>query len=505
MNENPGEMPNPLNPNNDPLDANPAESQPLEEIVEEVQAVNVTPVEQPIDVAPTGDPVVDPVVNPVVDPTIDPTNRPMEKAPVAEPVQPKKKKTGLIVAGIVAILVAIGCGVAAAIMFTMNSGDPVVKAVEKVFGGNMPAYASIDGDITVTPNDNSFVSNLKISLKSDTSTTSMLNSTNVKVTANLANDDSVSFDVDEMYGSNGDLYLKLSNVADALKALAGSISNNTNSLNNMACIEDENGETVCDSEYVETIDCETAEDCASLDTTNSVNSLNDSSFLGALGEFGSVIELIDGTWLKISVDELNNLTGSGMIDAGSGGSSCIIGVMANYKDYSNSMVEIYNKNPFISSTTDGVTLASKSGQPVRKIVLDDKNYSSFANSMKNSTFVKDLQACGNEGADVQINDAVSLSNIPTIYAEVDNDYNFSRLTFDMPIKNTSSCVCDEEVDCTCDDEIVANMNIDLSFSYPSTINVAEPTQYTDLSTLMQQMLRNMYSTSGGSSSVIINQ
>ena len=87
MNENPGETPNPLNPNPEEnpgasdiaLDANPSE--PIES-VNTVQPEQVDPLMQ------ATDGITD-------QPSSDPMSRPMKQAPTAEPATPpKKKKTG---------------------------------------------------------------------------------------------------------------------------------------------------------------------------------------------------------------------------------------------------------------------------------------------------------------------------------------------------------------------------------------------------------------------------
>lgn len=472
MNENPGEMPNPLNPNNNPLDANPAESQPLEEIVEEVQTVSVTP---------TGESSTDPMA------------RPMEQAPVVEPVQPKKKKTGLIVAGVIAAVLAIGCGVAAAIILTMNGGDPVAKAIEKIASGKMPGYAEINGKITVTPNDEeSIVSSVEVDLDSKTATTSMLNNTKATVTTKFANGDGVDLNVEEIYGADGDLYLKLENVASAIEGFSEAMNSNTNAENTSGCFESEEGETICPIESEQTTNCDAdGTNCLSYDDVE----LGEPGLTDVLGGFGGIIEVIDGQWLRISVDDLNGLSESG-ITSSDNGLTCVTGVLSNYKNYSNSVVEAYSKNPFISSTTEGVTIASKTGQPVRKVVFDSEKLTGFSASMKDSAFVKDLQACSDEGATVETDTDGSFENMPTFYVEVDGDFNFTRVTFDAPVMDTSSCKCLEVEDCDCEGEETARINVDLSLSYPDTINVAEPTEYKDLSTMLQELFTMMYSNQG---------
>ena len=67
-----------------------------------------------------------------------------------------------------------------------------------------------------------------------------------------------------------------------------------------------------------------------------------------------------------------------------------------------------------------------------------------------------------------------LGELPDLYAEIDNDYNFSRIYF----------VVDSSSDYT--------LTTDFGFSYPENINVAEPTEYKDFSEFMQEIMLNMY-------------
>ena len=60
--------------------------------------------------------------------------------------------------------------------------------------------------------------------------------------------------------------------------------------------------------------------------------------------------------------------------------------------------------------------------------------------------------------------------MPVIYVEVDNDYNFTRLAFDIS-----------------DNEGATSLSTDLGFSYPTNVNVAEPTDYKDLTTVLEQL------------------
>ena len=59
--------------------------------------------------------------------------------------------------------------------------------------------------------------------------------------------------------------------------------------------------------------------------------------------------------------------------------------------------------------------------------------------------------------------------------EVDNNYNFTRLYFTKDIN-----------------EGAATVTVDLDFSYPTNVNISEPTEYEDLSSLMENMFNSTY-------------
>ena len=469
MNDNPWDMPNPLNPNpaprpemnNNPLDANPAETTPLEEIVEEVQTISV---------APAGS-------------ASDPMARPMEQAPVVVPTEPKKKKkTGLIIGIIIAAVVAIGCGVAAAILLLGRDNDPVAKAMDKLMAGDIPPYVAVDGKITVDSDDkDSPINSFEIDLKTDASTTSPLNKTNASMTFNFTTGDKVNFAVDEVYAANGDLYLKLDNVTGALEDL-------TNAMQNAQVNESTEGLEAEELLLSEPTDdgMIQEEDVELIEEAPETTDLLSNSLLGSMG----IIETLDGEWIKISVDDIKSMTEEAQTDEGA---TCLFDIVNNANGYKNSLAEAYSKNQFISSTTENVTLASKSGQPVRRVVFDEEKAKGFENAMQNTALVKDLKSCASENLPVDTESLDEVSEMPDLYVEVDGDDNFSRLYFSMPIENST---CDDEYECDSENMVSEKLNltVDLSFSYPSTIDVAEPTEYRDLMEIVQTIMTSLFMT-----------
>ena len=468
MNENPGGSPNPLNPdpnvgpdpNNSPQNNNP-ESIEVEQQVQVSESVEADPLAQ----ATAG-------LN------TDPTMRPMEKAPVAgEPQPPKKKKTGLIVGAIVAAVLLCGGIIAAIIALSGNKGDAVAQALKKLTDGNIPANVAVDGTINIVPkSNNSMITGLSVAVKSEAATKSMLNSTSVKLTATFQEGETASFEVDEMYASNGDLYLKVDGLADAIRDYSNlsAITTNGSSLEEgeADCVEDEDGVVDCEVEELET-NCVGSEDMNCEEEVTTTTIVADDDVLDVMEEFAGVAEYLDGEWLRISTEELSQMT-SGM--SSDNEAACLMNLVSDANQNNNSLAGAYSSNPFIASTTEGVTVASKSGSPVYKVTFDSEKLEGFVNAVQESEVVRNYYSCmGSNGAKINTNELKSeLSKLPDLYVEVDNDYNFTRFYFTMDAAENQ-----------------ATVTTDFGLSYPVNINVAEPAEYTDLTDLIQEIMSGM--------------
>jgi hypothetical protein len=481
MNENPGETPNPLNPNpGDNPDSNGSTFN--DNPSDQVESVDTAQPEQ-----------VDPLMQAtagITDQTnSDPLSRPMEQAPVQEPVQPpKKKKTGLIIGVVVALLVAIGCGIAVAIML-MNQGDAVSKAVMKLMDGKAPTNVAIDGTIDITPIDNtSLLTGLKIDLKTDATTNSMINHATANVTASIKEMGDIEVDIEEIYSESGDLYLKADGLVEAIEKIS-TMAQNTMATN---CIDDESGLTNCGTPVLS--DCEDSDgntvpcEEEALPTGNDVD-----TDLDMFAGFSGILELIDGKWLKISVDQLKSMTNT---QDSNNALTCLTDLADEAKNSSNTISELYRNNPFIGSTTEDVKISSKNST-VYRVVFDREKFTNYSKAVKDSTIVKKAMSClGEDNVEISSDPVEDINKLPNLYVEIDKDDNFSRLYFETTAKQMASddCDCPDGAVCSaCEtteqvEKDIANVKVDLGFTYPSTINVAEPTDYQDIMTLLQQLM-----------------
>lgn len=464
MNENGDGTPNPLNQNNpvrNPLDASPSMPAAVEGVMQNTTPAN-TPVEpvRPIAVEPMpsestlvesatitttndnlGELAETIVAESVMVPSLDPEGRPMQKVAEVEEKPKKKKKTGLIVGIVLFLCLLIGGGVTAALLLLNGDKDPVSLAMKKIMSGQAPANLVIDGTIDFkATNNNGPISAMHIDLNSQARTNSMINKSRAEVSLLLLNDETLSFEFDEVYAANGDLYFKV----DGISNLINELSNLTTVTDYPKNCEDGSDETNC----IEDLTVETP---------------------GLL--VFSVISVADGQWLKISVDELNAVSGY----ATNSDMSCMINMIDSINTNSNSAAELYNKNPFISSTTENITIDNRSNQ-VRKVVIDDEKFADFVNSIQNFEMTNKLYNCLGWENNVKITDedvAEITNQFSDVYVEVDKDNNFSRLY----IQNTDD---------------TWTITIDLAFNYPADINVSEPNEYVTFEDLVQEIMTSVF-------------
>lgn len=432
MNENPEGTPNPLNPN---PGANPSGPEPV----------------APEPVAPATEPVA------------EPSTEPLQGGPSVVVDKPKKK-TGLIVA-IILFVVAIVGGVAAALI-VLNpfaaKKDAVPAAIAKLVSGDAPKLVVMEGNINLTSTDENLpVSAMNIRFQSGNNSNTSMNYADAKITATLKSGAEFSFDADEIGLADGTLYLKLSNIVEAL-------DNYEPTTETTNCIGGEEGTNCADYEYIE-IECyEDEEDCESVevimpDPTDSIL------------EFLGVFEVIEDEWIKIPMSDFSNVSDLVQINAPT---QCIIDASDKMGEYSNSIAKLYEENPFINYTTDNLKIAQKKNT-LYQLKFDADKLTNFVNSMSNSGFANELLACvGGQATNTEISSdyvAQITEVLPEIYVEIDDNDNFTRvyLAVSDPDGNT-------------------NVTADLSFSYPSELNINEPEVYIDINEVLSRLLTMFY-------------
>lgn len=430
MDGNSGATPNPLNAT---LGTNPAPA-----------PTQPTPTKEPAaapksTVTESATPVAsDAVTQSVPVDSLDPNGRPMEK--VAPAAAPTKKKTGLIVGIIIGAVVLIG-GIIAAVLLMMNTnkGDAVAQAMSKIMGGNAPTNVAIDGDITVLVNAaGSPIKRVNIDLDSDIITGSMINTSSAVLNFTTNDNKDFSVEFDEVYAANGDLYFKIDGITSVLE----------------------------DSDLIEIL---------------SNGALTSNTAAGII----DVFEVVDGVWLKISTEEMNALGGSFVSQDSP--LTCVTDLVTDLNKNSNSTAELYNKYPFVTSTTENVVIPGKQG-PVYQVSLDSKNFADFANSSINSDVMRRAYECMGYEDNVAVDEAEiekMVARMPKVYVEVNGNNDFTRLYLESDVS-----------------EGAATATIDLGFSYPTNVNVSEPVNYTDFSKVITQIMSGFYNIDGNSNGTV---
>jgi len=472
MNENPGGTPNPLNPN--PAPVQPLGPQP---------AAPAAPA-QPIPAAPAN-PVTSPEVNMPVEPATpagaaEPTASAVPATPVApaeltmqtEPkdsiVEPKKKsKKGPVIALVVLLIALICGGVAAAIVFLnpFAKKDAVPAAIAKLMSGDAPQNVSMNGKVTMTM-EGGLASSLTINFTAGLNNATMGNYASATVTAGLIDGSEFTFSADEVHVEDGDFYLKISGLADAINDYKPPLLDYDAETN---CIGDESGETNCLTE-----DDILSTDCVT-DEFGDVSCVYDGDFTSSILGFASVFEVIDDEWIRIPGSSFSNVTDLATLDQPT---QCLIDAAGELGNYGSNFATLYNNNPFITYSTENLKITQKK-DTLYKLGFNTNELAGFINGLGNSGFMNEMFACMNgeaisTGQEVTASDLSEIvAMLPTIYVEIDDDDNFTRVYLTV----------------SSDD---ATATADISLSYPSTITIEEPESYIELNEILTNVLTVLY-------------
>lgn len=444
MNENPEGTPNPLNPN---PEAAPVAPEPVAPVAEQAMA------------EPTVGEQTASLAEPVAQPTqpVQPDNKPVAVG--------KPKKTGLIIA-IVLFILAIATGVTAALIVLNPFGgnkDAVPAAMAKLMSGDAPKLVAMEGNIKLTSsNEESPVSALAIKFQTGLNGNTKDNYATAIVTATFKDSSELTFNADEIGTANGDLYLKLSNIAEALNNYEPATVQVTD------CEDGEETEKCID--YVE-IECdEEDEDCDEEDIDVIMPEPADSIL-----DFIGVFEVIDDEWVRIPSSDFSNVTDLVSVDMPT---QCLIDAAGNLQEYGSNFATMYSENPFINYTTDDLKIAQKK-DTLYQLKFDADKLAGFINSMNNSGFMNEMLACMGGQA---TNEEVSASDLqgilavlPEIYVEIDNDNNFTRVYLALTSEDGQTSV-----------------TADLSLSYPANITIQEPEVYIEMNEVLSRLFTMFY-------------
>ncbi len=436
MNENPGETPNPLNPGPAPVPAEPAPQPAPVGPAPTPEPAPAAPAPQPLPAEPAPQPAA---VEPVGPAPVEPAVQPAAVDAVAEPKKSHKK--AVIISVIIALLVAIGGGVAAIAILKPFNKDAVPAAISKLMNG-APNYVTMSGTIKSVPNvEDSAFSKLDVSFSAGVDSKKQRNYAKAAISAELADGQDFTFSLDEVHTESKNLYLKLSGIAAALEQL-GAIDAEVNDTN---CL-DNDLETNCESSEV-----------------------IPPSIMTALG----LLDVIDGEWIEIPDSTFSGIADLQTLDTET---ACLIEAAGKLDEYGKDFANIYNANQFITYSTDNLAIAKKK-DTLYRLNFDAEKMTGFINAIGNSGFMNEMLACTGEAATnvpAKVEDVAEiLAEAPAVYVEIDEDDNFTRVYMTTVDENVSTTV-------------------DISFSYPSSITIEEPEYYIEFNDLLSQILGQFY-------------
>ena len=343
---------------------------------------------------------------------------PVENAPVANaPVKKGFNKKTIIGAIIALIILAVGIVGAVIVTTVISSTDPVSAAAIKLLSGDRPRYIQFDGKIKDSSIENdsfagSTISNLKTKVDTETNL--------VEVTADaLATADS----------------------SDPFKITM--ILDKENSYMNIGSTEG----------YFNTfIDAYTKSSEFDLEGVE-IDLFNE--LIGSA--VSTMSNTLDSTWVKLSVADLSEasaITGENPLP------TCWVRAISTMPRLGKDAKALYEKNPFISYTTDNLGITQKNNQLYR-LSFNNEKLAGFINSLTDNTSAKELLTCAGAELTGNITSADIIKILPPVvelYVEIDKNGNFTRVYFKY--------VSDDS----------AEIEADLEISYPDSAPITVPTE-----------------------------
>lgn len=486
MNENPAGTPNPLNPEPTEAPSNiPNETaQPIqaastipEPEMQTIVASETTAVvtEAPADVPPLVDGAAGQMTTtpPLETPNGAPSNIPINNgvagatndaapletsvaAAVAEMPQlentasmttKRKSKTPLIVASAVAAC-AVLVGIVAAVLLIVNpfGGDRVSIAISKLLNGNASPLVSIEGTINTDYTDDEFLETTSLTVNAGFNNNIGGNYVNSIAEMNLNDGSALGFEASQIYTEDGDTFVKLGTLGANINAQG---TDNTS---------EGTAETAPDSS----------------NATDSSDTANTGSASGGANNMLQMISILNDQWILAATDgETSSATALG---GDQSPATCLSVTIPQLSLSLSSVASAYNANPFITSATDNLGIASKGGTLYR-LLFDAEKLAGFVNALDDTDAINDVLTCFNAAeydGEITTSEAAELSSIiPALYVELDSNNNFARVYVNIETEDTDT---------------VADLNI----YYPESINIEAPEEYLDMNTAMTKVLTALY-------------
>lgn len=436
---------------------------------------NTSSEEEPVDDLLVEETIIAETPSPLTTAPINDAPELVAKDSIVEPVGGDSRKKILIVGAMILLMIAIICGVAAAaIMFVGNGNDDrVTKAIEKLLNGETSSIVAVQGNIDAVPNtDDSTAGSFNLDFNGTFDTKSSMNTVSAKINTEISSGNKVSISIDELENEDGDIFFKVRGL-DSL--LGGSTTANSESLKK--CVDS-----------TDSVKC--------LDTAGNV------TVTDLISVYGGLVEVINNQWILTSDSFSDTMEDLGMFD---NGSACLVNALGSLPEYGKDIAKKYKANQFITYSTDKLEI-SKKKNALYRIGFDDQKLTAFINSLSGNEFMNELNACvGNtatntDAAEETVSDI--FDTMPTIYVEVDDNDNFTRVYFRANTNwsvyddgSSDNCQC-VMAPCNCSAgfyETPMAVTADLNLTYPNKLEINEPDDYIDMSDLVNKLMGNIFS------------
>lgn len=194
--------------------------------------------------------------------------------------------------------------------------------------------------------------------------------------------------------------------------------------------------------------------------------------MAVLKDFSAVFETIDDEWIRIPDSEFSSISG---VMPTNTDATCLIDAAGKLGEHGKDFATLYNENPFVEYSTADINI-DKKNNPLYRLYFSPTKLAGFVNSLNGSGFANELLACtGGLAVNEDVTEAEMteiVKSIPTIYVEVDDKDNFTRVYLSVSSEDGLSGAV-----------------ADISFEYPTTsVKIEEPEQYITLGEFLTQLL-----------------
>ena len=394
--------------------------------------------------------------SPAPRPMVSETPELVAKDSIVEPASGNGAKKKIFAIGAIFLLiVAIICGAAAiAIAVLSNGGDKVTKAIDRLINGETSSIIAAKGNITTDSSDGN--THVSIDVDGTFDMKSSMNKVTAGINASLPGDQEFAIDVDEIRNKSSETFIKINGLIDMMNSLSPALLNvsnveSTNTLYSTNCINNGADTTNCS---------ETVSIVSPLTTTFNM--------------YSGLFEVIDDEWILVSDDFASKISSTGIY---TNDTTCLIDAFGTLPQYGKDIANKYKANPFITYSTDKLQIAKKK-DTLYRLSFDENKLTAFINSLSNNGFMNELNACAGNlatNSDTFVGMVKDIfAGFPVIYAEINDNYDFTRIYIAAEADDSQSTVAD------------------FSLSYPSELKITEPSDYLEMSAVLNQALPQLF-------------